>query len=62
MEKFISGYCRALDKSRMVAVEIEDGEISIDCAYENCPHRPVCQIGKQISELLEETPFRRAGS
>lgn len=56
MEKFISGYCRALDKSRMVTVEREDGELSIDCAYANCPHRPVCQIGKQIAELLNEIP------
>ena len=52
MEKFISGYCRALDKSRMVTVEQEDGETTIDCAYENCPHKPVCQIGKQITQLL----------
>lgn len=54
MEKFISGYCRVLDKSRMVDVEEEDGEIHIDCAYRNCPHAPVCQIGKQITALLTE--------
>lgn len=43
-----------LDKSRMVAVEDEDGEVSIDCAYRCCPHAPVCQIGRQITELLQE--------
>ena len=53
MEKFISGYCRALDKSRMVAVEDYDGEITVDCAYENCPHRPVCQICMEITALLK---------
>ena len=31
-EKFISGYCRQLDASRMVEVVSEDGEISeVDC-------------------------------
>ena len=54
MEEFISGYCRMLDKSRMVTVEDEDGEITIDCAYENCPHRPVCQIAQRITALLEK--------
>lgn len=54
MEKFISGYCRMLDKSRMVDVEEEDGEIFIDCAYHSCPHAPVCPIGKQITELLKQ--------
>lgn len=54
MEKFISGYCRMLDKSRMVDVEEEDGEVFIDCAYHSCPHAPVCPIGKQITELLKQ--------
>ena len=52
MEEFLSGYCRMLDKSRMVTVEDEDGEAVIDCAYETCPHRPVCQIAQRITELL----------
>lgn len=54
MEKYISGYCRVLDKSRMVEVEDEDGEVFIDCAYRNCPHAAVCQIGQQITVLLQE--------
>ena len=37
IEKFLSGYCRQLDASRMVEVIIEDGEIAeIDCCYGNC--------------------------
>ena len=39
IEKFVSGYCRQLDASRMVEVILEDGEITeIDCCYGNCIH------------------------
>jgi hypothetical protein len=49
-ELFLSGYCKALDRSRMVWVVIEDGEIAeIDCAYPNCPHSPSCPIGEKIA-------------
>jgi len=57
MEKeiFISGYCRCLDQSRMVAVVTEDGELTeTDCAFGNCPHEPNCLIAKQIRELAKE--------
>ena len=50
MEKFITGYCRCLDKSRIVL--LEDGEV--DCEFENCPHKPNCEIAKQIAAALEE--------
>ena len=50
MEAFITGYCRALDKSRIVLVE--DGEA--DCAFENCPYKGSCEIGKQIQALAEQ--------
>ena len=53
-EEFISGYCRQLDCSRMVAVFIEDGNLTeCDCGYEHCPHKPSCLIAKRISEILE---------
>ena len=54
MEKFITGYCRALDKGRVVTVENEDGPLTMDCAYKNCPHCGACPIAKQITELLEQ--------
>ena len=57
MEKeiFISGYCRCLDQSRMVAVVTEDGALTVaDCAFGNCPHEPNCLIAKQIRELAKE--------
>ena len=52
MEKeiFISGYCRALDQSRMVEVEIVDHKVNADCAYPDCPHAASCQIAQQIKE------------
>ena len=53
-ELFLSGYCKALDRSRMVCVVTEDGEISeIDCAYPNCPHSPNCPIGKKIADAKQ---------
>ena len=53
-ESFISGYCRALDQSRMVAAVTEDGElVEVDCGYGNCIYQPNCPIAKQISDLTE---------
>ena len=57
MEKeiFISGYCRALDQSRMVELVTDDGElIEADCCYGSCVHEPNCQIAKQIREALDQ--------
>ena len=51
-EKFLSGYCRQLDASRMVEVILEDGEITeVDCCYGNCLYQSNCPIAKDISEL-----------
>ena len=51
-EKFISGYCRQLDASRMVEVILEDGEIvEIDCCYGSCVHQGNCQIAREVDEL-----------
>ncbi len=50
MELFLTGYCRALDKSRIVL--LEDGEA--DCAFANCPHAQSCEIARQIRENLED--------
>lgn len=54
MEEFLSGYCRALDKSRMVELEREADAWSVDCAYPDCPHAAVCEIGKRLTQLLRE--------
>ena len=50
MEAFITGYCRCIDKSRIVLVE--DGEA--DCAFDTCPYKETCEIGKQITQMKEQ--------
>ena len=51
-EKFISGYCRQLDASRMVEVIVENGELSeVDCCYGNCVYQSSSLIAKELSEL-----------
>ena len=51
-EKFVSGYCRVLDASRMVEVIQEDGKIvEVDCCFENCVHQGNCPIAKEIENL-----------
>lgn len=53
-EGFISGYCRQIDQSRMVAVEAEDGTLTaVDCLYETCPYAPCCTVAQKIREFLE---------
>ena len=51
-ERFLSGYCRQLDVSRMVEVIIEDGEVTeIDCCYGSCVHQGNCLIAKEVDAL-----------
>lgn len=53
-EEFLSGYCRTIDQSRMVAVEIIDGQLDeVDCCYGSCSHEPSCQIAQKIRELCQ---------
>ena len=53
-EVFFSGYCRAMDGSRTVCAEIEDGETSADCNYGCCPYEKECTVAKSIREAEEE--------
>ncbi|MBQ9148204.1 MAG: hypothetical protein IJX69_01430 [Oscillospiraceae bacterium] len=54
-EEFISGYCRQLDCSRMVAVFTVDGALEeVDCQYGGCVYQPNCQIAARIDELLQQ--------
>ena len=54
-EEIISGYCRQLDQSRMVTVELTDGQIDdVDCCYGSCVHQPNCQIAKRIDERAKK--------
>ena len=52
VEKFVSGYCKQLDASRMVEVILEDGKITeVDCCYGNCVYQGSCPIAKEIENL-----------
>lgn len=54
-ETFISGYCRNLDCSRMVAVEAEDHILQeVDCDYETCPYTSGCTVAQKIRDFLEQ--------
>ena len=51
-EKFISGYCRQLDASRMVEVVAEAGTVTeVDCCYGSCVYQGSCLIAKEIDNL-----------
>ena len=54
MEQVLHGYCRTLDAARTVFVEQDGAQIDIDCDYDVCPHRPVCEIARQIGELTAQ--------
>ena len=51
-ELFLSGYCRALDQSRLVEVEIDGDHVDADCAYPDCPYASSCQIAQKIKDAL----------
>ena len=55
-EIFVSGYCRALDQSRMVAVEIVGDRVDADCAYPDCPYAPGGPVALKIQEEQKNTP------
>lgn len=51
-ERFVSGYCRQIDASRMVEVILENGNLTeVDCCYGNCVYQGSCPIAKEIDEL-----------
>lgn len=49
-EHFYSGYCRRIDSSRMVAVEVDNGQVDADCDFGTCPYQDACPIAAQITE------------
>ena len=54
-ERFLTGFCRQADQSRIVAVEYDPEAKNledVDCCYETCIHRAYCEIGKAIAALL----------
>ena len=54
-EEFLSGYCRCMDASRMVAVTLEDGNITeVDCNFGSCPYEKDCALAQKIQELSQK--------
>jgi len=55
-EVFLTGYCRQLDQSRMVAVVADGGTfMEADCCYGSCPYEPNCVIAEKIRDFLSDT-------
>ena len=53
-EKFVSGYCRVLDCSRLVEIVLTDGKVEeVDCCYGSCIYQANCVIAQQIDELTK---------
>lgn len=54
-EVFLSGYCRCMDQSRMVAVLVCDGKLEdVDCNFGACPHEADCVLAGKIRQLLQD--------
>lgn len=54
IEKFISGYCRVLDCSRLVEVILTDSQLDeVDCCYGSCVYQSNCPIAKEIDSLTK---------
>ena len=54
IEKFVSGYCRVLDCSRLVEIVLTDGKVEeVDCCYGSCVYQTNCPIAKEIDGLTQ---------
>lgn len=50
-ELFVTGYCRRIDRSRMVCAVLEDGQLAeCDCCFGACLYEPECTIAAQLTE------------
>ena len=52
-EIIVTGYCRALDQSRMVTLEFYDGSWEADCAWPDCPCAPQCKLAEKMQEACQ---------
>lgn len=54
-ERIITGYCRQLDQSRMVTIEVEDGKLTeCDCCFGSCVYESNCTVAQQISNACSK--------
>ena len=54
-EIIATGYCRALDQSRMVTLEVLEGRTEADCAWPDCPYAPRCPIAQKFQTAVNKT-------
>lgn len=55
IEKFITGYCRQLDQSRMVTIVLENGQLTeADCCYGSCIYQPNCTVAQEIDTAITD--------
>ena len=53
-ERYLTGYCRCLDASRIDEVVTEDGNLEeCGCSYGNCKFQCQCTIALGIEDLTE---------
>ena len=51
-ERYLTGYCRCLDASRIVEVVTENGKLDeCDCSYGSCKFQSQCTVAEKIEEL-----------
>ena len=54
-ERYLTGYCRCLDASRIVEVVTENGKLEeCDCLYGSCKFQTQCTIAQGIEELIAD--------
>ena len=53
MEEFVTGYCRVLDSTRTVLVDLD--EHCADCDYLARPYAVECPVAEKITHLLQES-------
>ena len=54
-ERYLTGYCRCLDNSRIVEIVTENGKLEeCDCLYGNCKFQTQCTIAQGIEELTND--------
>ena len=54
-ERIFTGYCRQLDQSRMVTIEVEDGKLTeCDCCFGSCVYESNCTVAQQISNACSK--------
>ena len=55
-ELFFTGYCRQLDQSRMVTIEVDGGQLTeCDCCYGGCGYEPNCTVAQRIAACCKGT-------